>query len=224
MVDFNNLEKNFLSNDLSKKFVQLERGVNKKIFKKKYVNRNEIIEKYNIPNKKKIIFFCGRIHKLKGAVFLSKVHKELEKNGVDLVTILAGEDIHGDICKKIGGKNLKIVNYLDQNEIATFMSVCDLFVFPSLYEMGPQVILEAKSCRAICVVSPKGGGRRIINNFNGVIISKYSVASWGNEILNLLRNSKKINTIKKNLKMNDLQKTWKDIFFEIFHKNWKKLI
>ena len=71
------------------------------------------------------------------------------------------------------------------------MSVCDLFVFPSLYEIGPQVILEAKACQAVCVVSPKGGGKRIIHNFDGIIINKYSVVSWSNEVLNLLDNSKK---------------------------------
>ena len=101
----------------------------KKIFTKKIVNRNNIFKKYNLPNKKKIIF-VERIHTLKGAVFLSKVHKKLEKSGIDLITILAGENIHGNTCKEIGGPNLKIVNYLDKNEIATFMNVCDLFVFP----------------------------------------------------------------------------------------------
>ena len=224
MIDVKNLEKNFLSKDLSKKFIQLERGVEKKIFTKKIVNRNNIFKKYNLPNKKKIIFFCGRIHTLKGAVFLSKVHKKLEKCGIDLITILAGENIHGNTCKEIGGPNLKIVNYLDENEIATFMSVCDLFVFPSLYEIGPQVILEAKACQAVCVVSPQGGGKRIIHNFDGIIINKYSVVSWANEVLNLLDNSKKINKIKKNLSINNTQLTWRDVFFEIFYKNWKKFI
>ena len=33
------------------------------------------------------------------------------------------------------------------------MNVCDLFVFPSLYETGPQVVMEAKSCGALCLVS-----------------------------------------------------------------------
>ena len=114
-----------------------------------------------------------------------------------MITILAGENIHGNTCKEICGPNLKIVNYLDKNEIATFMNVCDLFVFPSLYEIGPQVILEAKACQAVCVVSPQGGGKRIIHNFDGIIINKYSVVSWANEVLNLLDNSKKINKIKK---------------------------
>ena len=34
MIDVKNLEKNYLSKDLSKKFVQLERGVEKNIHKK----------------------------------------------------------------------------------------------------------------------------------------------------------------------------------------------
>ena len=38
------------------------------------------------------------------------------------------------------------------------MNICDLFIFPSLYETGPQVVLEAKQCQAVCLVSPGGGG------------------------------------------------------------------
>ena len=45
------------------------------------------------------------------------------------------------------------------------MNICDLFVFPSLYETGPQVVMEAKSCGALCVVSlsdsrPRGPCRK----------------------------------------------------------------
>ena len=46
MIDVKNLEKNYLSKDLSKKFVQLERGVEKKYSQKRLLI--EIISSKNI--------------------------------------------------------------------------------------------------------------------------------------------------------------------------------
>ena len=115
--------------------------------------------KYKINPNNKLIFFCGRIHKLKGAILLSKINKILLDEGFNVTTVMAGENIHGEDCLKICQKNLLILDYLNQSEISKFYNICDLFVFPSIYETGPQVILEARACGAVCIVSKEGGGR-----------------------------------------------------------------
>ena len=196
MIDFKTLSKDFSKIKKSKKLVNLERGINKEVFKKIKINKRNFYEKFKIPLENKILFFCGRIHELKGANFLAKIHKNLREKGVRVTTILTGEDIHGDECKKIGGQNLIITNYLNQNEVASFMNVCDLFVFPSLYETGPQVVMEAKSCGALCLVSPNGGGKHIRHNFDGIIIRKYLINEWVKEIYSLLKEKKKFQKLK----------------------------
>ena len=78
-----------------------------------------------------------------------------------MISVFAGEDIHGEKCLSIGGENIKLLGHLNENEISDLYNLCDLFVFPSRYETGPQVVLEAKACVAVSVVSPEGGGKRI---------------------------------------------------------------
>ena len=224
MIDSKTLSKDFSKIKKSKKLVNLERGINKEVFKKIKINKRNFYEKFKIPLENKILFFCGRIHELKGANFLAKIHKNLREKGVRVTTILTGEDIHGDECKKIGGQNLIITNYLNQNEVASFMNVCDLFVFPSLYETGPQVVLEAKSCGALCLVSPNGGGRIIRHNFDGIIISKYLINEWVKVIYSLLKEKKKISEIKYNLQKYNTSPSWRNVFFTVFYKNWKKVL
>lgn len=224
MIDFKTLSKDFSKIKKSKKLVNLERGINKEVFKKIKINKRNFYEKFKIPLENKILFFCGRIHELKGANFLAKIHKSLREKGVRVTTILTGEDIHGDECKKIGGQNLIITNYLNQNEVASFMNVCDLFVFPSLYETGPQVVLEAKSCGALCLVSPNGGGKKIRHNFDGIIIGKYLINEWVKVIYSLLKEKKKISEIKYNLQKYNTSPSWRNIFFTVFYKNWKKVL
>ena len=224
MINFKSLSEDFSKIKKNNKIINLERGINKEVFKKIKINRGYFYKKFNIPKKNKVLFFCGRIHELKGANFLAEVHKNLIEKGLSVTTILAGEDIHGSKCKKIGGHGLIITDYLNQNEVANLMNICDLFVFPSLYETGPQVVMEAKSCGALCIVSPKGGGRKIRHNFDGIIIKKYIVSEWVKVIYNLLREKKKISKIKNNLQKYNTSSSWRDIFFNIFYKNWKKVL
>ena len=56
------------------KISKLSRGVNKAIFFKRKVSKEKVLRKYNIQKNEKILFFCGRVHELKGAVLLSEVH------------------------------------------------------------------------------------------------------------------------------------------------------
>ena len=224
MINFKSLSEDFSKIKRNKKIVNLERGINKEVFKKIKINKINFYKKFNIPLANKILFFCGRIHELKGANFLAKIHKNLIEKGLPVTTILTGEDIHGDECKKIGGQDLIITNYLNQNEVANLMNICDLFVFPSLYETGPQVVMEAKSCGALCVVSPKGGGRKISHNFDGIIINKYLVNEWVKVIYSLLKEKKKISKIKNNLQKYNTSPSWRDIFFNVFYKNWKEVL
>ena len=225
MMDKSFFSKKYLKNCSSKNIIQLERGVDKKKFRKKKINKNKILKKYNLSNSSKIIFFCGRIHELKGALFLAKIHKLLIDKGHDVGTFLAGDNLQGKECKELGGENIFILDYLSEVEISTMMNMCDLFVFPSLYETGPQVVLEAKQCESVCVVSPGGGGRQIRKSgIDGVIIKDYEVQTWFKIISNLLYDSKTLNSIKIELRNDNKQKSWKDIYFLRFDSVWKDLL
>ncbi len=208
-----------------RQIIKLERGIDKKIFKRRIVDKKKFLKSYDLPVNSKIIFFCGRIHELKGAVFLSQVHKSLESRGHNISTFLAGENLQGAQCKKIGGDNLFILDYLKEKEISIMMNICDFFILPSLHETGPQVIYEAKQCQAICIVSPGGGGRAIKKNGeDGIIINDYNVEVWCKKISNLISNKKTLDFIKRKLKNDNTQKSWKDIFFLKFDSNWKNLL
>jgi len=205
------------------KIENFERGVDKSIFKKKKIIKKDLLKKFNIPKGDKILFFSGRIHELKGVLLLSQIHKLLSKMGLKITTILAGEDFHGEKCKKIGGKKIKILGYLNENQIASLCNICDLFVFPSLYETGPQVVLEAKACNAVCLVSPSGGGRRISKSgFDGIIINNYDLSEWVSITKKMLLNKRETLKIKDNLSRIN-QTSWNDVFDNHFLKNWKRI-
>ena len=114
---------------------------------------------------------------------------------------MAGENIHGKDCRDIYSKKLIILDYLDQKQISKFYNICDFFVFPSLYETGPQVVLEARACGAICFVTRTGGGKRIKKSGeDGIVLKEKNPEIWANEIIKLMRDKNKIKLMKKKLK------------------------
>ena len=225
MIDDNIPFKEYkFQSDVLNKITELSRGVDKNIFKKKRDDRVSLFKKYEISKKDKIILFCGRVHELKGVFLLSKIHKILN-NKIKLVSILAGQNIHGDRCLEIGGKKIKLIGHVDENEITNLYNLCDLFVFPSKYEIGPQVVLEAKSCGAIPVVYPSGGGKRVSKNGeDGIIIKRYDSLVWASEIMKLLNDKKKINYMRNKILNEYKPMSWKRVFQKYFVDEWNLIL
>ena len=112
-----------------------------------------------------------------------------------------------------------------RNEISNLYNLCDLFVFPSKYEIGPQVVLEAKSCGAIPVVYPTGGGKRISKSGeDGIIIQEYDSAVWASEINKLLNDKKKINYMRSKILDEFKPMSWKKIFQKFFINEWNLIL
>ena len=222
--DFSNKQLSFLKNNKIK-VGKISRGIDKKIFFKKNINKKSFFNKYKIKKNNKLIFFCGRIHKLKGAILLAKINKILLEEGCNVTTVMAGENIHGEECLNICKKKLLILDYINPDEVSKFYNICDLFVFPSIFETGPQVVLEARACGAVCVVSKDGGGKRIKKNGeDGVILNNQSPENWSGEIIKLLRNKKKIKLMKEKVQLSNNYPSWEDIFYDIFFEEWKSII
>ena len=222
--DFSNKQMSFFKNNKIK-ISKITRGIDKNIFFKQKINKNYFFNKYKINPNNKLIFFCGSIHKLKGAILLSKINKILLDEGCNVTTVMAGENIHGEDCLKICKKNLLILDYVNQSEISKFYNICDLFVFPSIYETGPQVILEARACGAVCIVSKEGGGKRIKKNGeDGVILNNQSPENWSGKIIKLLRNKKKIKFMREKVQLSNNYPSWEDIFYDVFFEKWKSII
>ncbi len=222
--DFTDKQMKFLEKS-KVKIGKISRGIDNKVFSMQKLNKNSFLKKYKIDPGKKLIFFCGRIHKLKGVILLSKINQILNKKGLNVITVMAGENIHGEECLKISEKNLMILDFIDQKEISKFYRICDLFVFPSLYETGPQVVLEARSCGAICIVSKYGGGRKIKKHGeDGIIFNNQSPEKWSFEIIKLLLNKKKIKLMKDKVKQSNKYPSWEMIFENIFFNKWKSIL
>ena len=73
---------------------------------------------------------------------------------------------------------MKILGWKEQSEVAQYMSESDVFVFPTIREVGGNVILEAMSSGLPSIVPDYGGPSELIDDHTGVKVPLSDKASF----------------------------------------------
>ncbi len=145
-------------------------GVDTEIFSKtdKLTARTAL----GLPINKKIVLFVadgGKDNMFKGWQYCEEVMKKNQRNDVINLCIGGSEN-------RIEGNIVFVKSIHDKRTLSYYYSACDIFMFSSLAENMPLVVLEAMSC-GTCVVSfDVGGVKEIINHKRNGYLAKYKSA------------------------------------------------
>lgn len=182
--------KNKISSKLSDYIVSVSKQVEYDQIKNYHINKNKIctipnycnreyiqesIKKYDIDDKDKKIFensrviiTVGKLKEQKGQWHLIRAFKKIVEKNKDVKLIILGTGYLEEYLEKlILDLNLKdnvfLLGHKNKN-IYTYMNKSDLFVFPSLFEGMPNVVLEAMECGLpIIATDCYGGNKEIIS-------------------------------------------------------------
>ncbi|WP_027720700.1 glycosyltransferase [Maridesulfovibrio zosterae] len=107
------------------------------------------------------------------------------------------KQVPGAIAFAIGGnKNIRegdfiSLPYVDRETLSEFMLAADIFVYPTLADNHPLVILEAMS-RGLTTVSYAVGGvpEQIIHNSTGILVPPYEKTNFADSVVALLKNTR----------------------------------
>ncbi len=143
------------------------------------------------PAKERTTFlFAGRLvpYKCADIALLALVRNpELRKHKL----IVAGDGPEEDHLRQIVGENqlescVEMVGRRTQAEIAQLMREADVFVFPSIRELGAGVVVEAMACGMACIVVDYGGPGGLIHAGSGVKVQlgdrEYLIGRFANEM------------------------------------------
>jgi glycosyltransferase involved in cell wall biosynthesis len=146
-----------------------KRGANYK------VEKNALRSKYSISENDVVLLFVGRLTGYKGVNELIKCFKVLSEKYSNLKLLLVGplEDINPlkpETVREIE-TNHSIISTGHQNDIRPFLTIADIFVFPSYREGFPQSLMQASAYELPCIASDINGCNEIIfNDYNGYLI------------------------------------------------------
>ncbi|QGQ47228.1 glycosyltransferase family 1 protein [Metabacillus sediminilitoris] len=163
----------------------LSNAVNVNDFKFSEQIRSKIRKELNIDNKL-VIGHIGRFNKQKNHELLIDIFKAVHEKKSDAILLLIGDGhLRSEIEKKVEKLGLSSnVKFLGVREdIAQLMQAMDLFLFPSLFEGLPVVLVEAQAAGLNCIVSDSITSETDITGRIQYINLKDSIDLWVDRVI-----------------------------------------
>ena len=148
----------------SKKPIRVEtfyKGINVSNFQN-LMTKSDLFEKLRLDSGKRYMLFVGRLIYDKGIYEIAKTFKVIAKQYPDFDLILIGEEIEKEkLIAEFGNSELLnrvlFKGIIPHEEVADYMKISNLLVFPSWAEGLPNVVMEAMAIGLPVVSSDVGG-------------------------------------------------------------------
>ncbi|MAX52583.1 MAG: hypothetical protein CMH22_11435 [Methylophaga sp.] len=130
-------------------------------------------KKYN-KNKTRFLF-VGRLVPYKGAHVLINAFVKSKLLQINSELIIVGDGPERQYLQELISSNnldgiVKIEGWKTQSEVAEYMRNADIFAFPTIREVGGNVIIEALSSGLPCIVPNYGGPSELVDETIGIKI------------------------------------------------------
>lgn len=175
--------RNYINNEV----YILNNGLDIKEFEYNENIRHKVRKRYNISNDCLVIGHIGRFSLQKNHSFLIDIFDEVHKKNKNSKLILVGDgELHRNVVEQIKSyeieKNVVFIKVSDH--IRDLLCIMDVFVFPSLYEGMPNVVLEAQATGLPCVISSSITKSVNITGLVKFLSLKSTPDYWSKEVLN----------------------------------------
>jgi glycosyltransferase involved in cell wall biosynthesis len=223
VITITTFENNYFGHLSMRRIVTIPNGIDERIFKKiDRLRYSEVMKKFGLNKKDKIILFVGRIHPTKGLDFLVKVLNEVKQNSLRVVIVgpIQDKGYFEKLNKIIKEHKLsdKIVftGFVTEEEKLMFYDISKIFFLPSIYEPFGIVILEAFSRGKPVIAVDSDGPRFLIKNGENGFLVKYGDVESASKYIRLLLSDRKL---YKKISQNNIKKakqfTWNKIVKKI---------
>jgi len=210
-----------------KKMKIIPYGVDTKRFSPQ-IDGQKIRQKFQIANKKLILFILQRLSREKRVDVLIKAMKYLSFQISDAVLIIGGKGPEEKnlrmLSKKLGLED-KIIfaGYIPEEELPQYFAACDIFVFHSTFETFGVVFPQAfASGKPVVSVNSTAIPETVIEGETGLLSEPLNPVDIAQKIMKLHKNDKLYEKLSKNVREISVKKyDWDKITFqyeEVFKK------
>jgi glycosyltransferase involved in cell wall biosynthesis len=153
------------------------------------LSSDQQVKKQYLNSKLKLLFVARFAHN-KGIHILLEAIKQLNDEGYQdkFEFDLGGKGpLFEHYSSNLKYKNVNYLGFVSDEQLIELYKTNDLFVFPTLFEGMPTVVLEAMSHGMPIVVSDVGATAELVNDRNGYLINKNSVRELKEAIINFYK-------------------------------------
>ena len=168
----------------TKKFEIINNGIDLDNFLYTPQIRNKIRKKMGWEGKF-VVGHIGRFNLQKNHQFLIDAFYEFQKNKTDAILVLIGDgELRKEIERKVSSLNMEDkVQFLGvRDDVDKLYQALDLFVFPSLFEGLPVVLVETQAADLPCIISDTITNEVVINDNVTVLDLDSGSTVWASKI------------------------------------------
>lgn len=156
--------------------------------------KNELRKKYNISNKK-VIMFVGNLIPVKNVMLLPHIFSAVSKKNKNLEIeywIIGDGFQHDDLERELSQLDVdfKMLGKKDPCDMPIYMNVADVLVVPSKNEGFSLVTLEARTCGCYVVASNVGGLPESVGEENCFPLGENFITNISDKIIDVLQNDR----------------------------------
>jgi glycosyltransferase involved in cell wall biosynthesis len=147
-------------------------GIDHEIFRP--MNKTNVKKKLNLPLDKTILMFGAQngIKNLwKGGDYLLKALEQIDDENVFFLNIGSAEDLDEKMKISIEWASIPYID--NEKTMAEYYAASDLFLYPSLADNCPLVVLESMACGTPVIAFETGGIPELITNMRSGYIARY---------------------------------------------------
>lgn len=167
-----------------------------------HIDPENFKNKYNLPNKK-MILFVGRINDSRKGLEPLLMELKPVLNEIDAVMVVIGsgnQTKYLELSKKLNiTKNIFFLGFVDDNDLNAFYKVCDVYICPSKLEGFGLTVLEAITNGAPVIAFKEGAIPELIQDGkNGLLVEDDDFKLFAITIGLLLKDKHLRDKIKRN--------------------------
>jgi glycosyltransferase involved in cell wall biosynthesis len=234
----NGVKKDLINHGITKKNLEVlvngsVNGIDLEYFNQKNISlqqKTELIGKLKLNDDDFVYVYVGRLVTDKGINEMIDAFNQLSFQYKKIKLLLVGSyepelDPLKNITKKIIRNNINIISVGYQDDIRPFLSISDIFVFPSYREGFPNVLMQAGAMGIPSIVTNINGSNEIIiEGLNGVIIEPKDINSLKLKMTEFYKNRQFHLKLKNNSRINILNRYDQSLVWDSILKEYNSLI
>lgn len=179
----------------------------------------QVRNKWRLPENAPLLINVARLAKQKNQAVLFEALLHLP----DAHLVLVGEgELRSDLESKVTDlklqKRVHFLGELESQDVSALLSICDIFVFPSLYEAMPMAVIEAMSSGLPLVVSNIPAMQEMVGN-SGILVSPDNVEELAGALKKVL-NSLSLRNYMRRLSLERVKSFSLQTMVESYERLW----
>lgn len=202
----------------------LRRGIDLEAFTPAKRDRAALEARAGIPRDRVLLLFAGRVNRGKNVMTLAHAVRRLLDGGLPVHLVCAGKGDDRQAVLDLLGPHASCPGPLPQDELQALYADCDLFAFPSEFEVFANVVNEALASGAPVALTDKIGMEHMVDADTGVVVrDSASPDAWAAALAPLAGDPARLAAMRvaARARAERLLPTWLDVLRHDLLPSWR---